>query len=240
MKIILKISLVLLLILFLLYSYAYIFVSLKGKDIISEKLSKLLEKEVSLGSVGLRAPLVLQIRDLKIDDLVNVKYISVAPSVVGFLTGKIIFNQVKVLNPEINLIKTLPLEKTIATDLSALPTVKALAQTKQTLRAPQRESQRQSVVIIKRLLLQDGTIYFTDRTVPPLAIEASLERISLNVENFYVFPKSIVKNFRLNAEIPWQGELKQGRISASGWMDFDKKDMEVVLELEGIDAVAFH
>ncbi|MBU0548889.1 MAG: DUF748 domain-containing protein [Candidatus Omnitrophica bacterium] len=240
MRIILKIILVFFLILILLFVAANLFVAVKGRDLVTEKLSLALGQEVSLGSISLKAPLVLEIKELKIGKIASINYFSASASMIGLLGGKFIFNQVKVIKPQVNLERGLAQFKETNSVEINLKTDKTVAQTKEALAVLPVKHKSASTVLIKHLLIQRGAMHFIDWAIPDSIIQVNLENISLDIENFYLLPKSIISNFQLSAEVPKQGEFSQGSISASGWMDFNKKDMQAVLELKGIDAVAFH
>jgi hypothetical protein len=237
-----KIIIALLVILLLFVSAVYIFVSVKGKALLARNLEEALKKEVSIGYVGLKMPLTLEIRNLRIGELADINYISVSPSLIGLLGGKIILNEVKFVKPEISWERELPVDE--AAEGNPTNVERALAQSQENLNPAgglqRREDKVTLPVIIKYLEVEDGIINFTDRTISESGIKITLEKIFLDVDNLCLFPKSIITNFRLDAKIPWQRNSNEGVVYASGWIDLFKKNMQARLEIEGIDGVYLH
>ena len=228
---------------------------------LTQQLKNKLNKEVNIGYFGVRLPLDLEIKDLNIEGLAKVDHIFISPSLLRLLTGKIVLNEIKILNPEINWERKLTADSEAVnadvadTDVANAEAVNAeIAHTETTNAAtgdskkgdnpttnPHRASNRQTLqIIIKKLRVNDGIINFTDRTIPEPGIQITLKEFYFELDNLYLFPKSAITNFQLNAKIPWQAELNEGTIYASGWINPYKKDMQARLAIEDIDGVYLH
>ncbi|MFH1678238.1 MAG: DUF748 domain-containing protein [Candidatus Omnitrophota bacterium] len=240
MKLVLKILIAVLIILALLYSAAYIFVAVKGQALLVKKLEGAFKKEVNIGCVGLKLPLSLKIKDLNIDELANIDYVIIFPSLLGLIKGEFIFNKVNLINPEISWERRLPADEAGKED--GVNIAKALDQTKEALNSSvlKIEDKLPPQVIIRYLSVRGGILKFTDRTAPDPGVEITVKEISLNLTNLYLFPESVMTNFQVNAKIPWKEGIQEGRVAASGWLDLYKKDIQATLELEGIDGVSLY
>ncbi len=117
MELQIKILIALLVIVILLFSAAYIVVAVKGRPLLTQRLEDVLDKRVSIGSLGLKLPLGLWVRHLRIEGLGEIDCIYVFPDLPGLLRGKIILNEVKILNPQISLSKGLSDKETADIDL---------------------------------------------------------------------------------------------------------------------------
>lgn len=237
MKGVIKIIIAVFVILVLLFGAAYVFVAIKGKALLTQKLEDALKREVNIGYLGLKLPLVLEIKDLDIAKLAKADYIYTTPSITGLLTGKIVLNEIKILKPEISWERNPTSEQKTQGNPSNIDTGRALAQTKETLNSPKTENNQPPSIIIKHLEIEDGIVNFTDRTVSEPGLRITLKEISLTVNNLYLFPKSAITNFQLNAKILWQKDLEEGTIDSSGWMNFYEKDMQARLQIQNIDGV---
>ena len=240
MKLIIKILIAILLILILLFTAAYIFAAIKGKALLTQKLEGALKREVNIGYLGLKFPLVLEIKDLNIAKFAKADYIYTTPSITGLLAGKIVLNKVKISKPEISWERTSTSGQKTRGNPSSIDTGRALAQTKETLNSLKTENNQPPPVVIKHLVIEDGIVNFTDRTVSEPGLRITLKEISLTVNNLYLFPKSAITNFQLNAKIPWQKDSEEGTIDSSGWMNFYERDMQARLQIQNIDGVYLH
>jgi len=231
MKLWIKILIAVLVILVLFFSAAYTFVAVKGKALLAKKIEDALKREVSIGYLGLKMPLNLEIEDLKIEKLANINYIYLSPSFLGLLEGKIILNEVKILKPEISLEKSLrePVTQT-----------QGVLDTQGSSDPPGTENKKLLPIIIKHLSIKEGIINFIDRTISESGIKITLKEVSLDVDNLYLFPGSAITNFQLTAKIPWQVGSTAGTVFASGWINPYKKDIQARLVIEGIDGVYLH
>ncbi len=243
MKLFIKILIIVLAILVLLFSAARIFVALRGKALLTQKLEDALKKDVSIGYLGLRKILALEIRGLTIEKLAKIDYIYASPSLSGLLRGKIILNELRVVRPEINWERRLSADEPsknepISTGKALSPAQEAPNQSK--VNTSKTENRRSTPIVIKSLNVKQGTISFIDRTVSESGVRIILKEVLLDVDNLYLFPKSVFTNFQLTAKIPWQGGSEEGSVYASGWINLYKKDMQARLEIDGIDGIQLY
>lgn len=238
MKLWRKILIALFVIPILFFIAVFIFVNTRGKELFTQKLEDALNKEISIGSLELKIPLVLKITDLKIEELAEVSYIYAYPSLFSLLRGEIIFNEVKVLKPRIYWKRWASIGTQIKNNLTK--TKKAPGDTEKISNLPTKENKQSFMrrpIIIKYLSVEDGIINFMDRSVSDSGIQIILRDVSADVDNLCFFLKSTVTNFQLTAKIPWQEDSGEGTIYASGWINLYKKDILTRLEIVDIDAV---
>jgi len=187
-------------------------------------LSELTQKKVTVGSFNLAPPFKLEIKNLDIEGLAKADYISVAPSVIGFILGRTALNEVIALKPELTYERFPPKPD------QAIGASSGSAQAKKT----------PSVVknlIIKRVIIKNGRLNFVDRTIGSEGIKITFKDIDFTLNNAYLFPRSVITNFDLKGRIPWQDGQEEGKISFSGWLNLFKQDIKAVLKIEDIDGV---
>jgi hypothetical protein len=213
----------------------YLFLFTNGKSFVTERLEKLTKRRVKIGHFNVIPPINLEIKELEIKDLFNADYIYVSPSMLGILMGSLAFNAIEIVRPEFYFEK-LPAEpkaEQAEAPAAAAPEVSA----------PQGElvepKPKQPLhLALKRFRIKDGKAHFIDRSIGPNSIKVNIENITVSLANLYVLPLSAVVNFEVKGEIPWEQEgTAKGKISADGWINFYKRDMEASLKIEDIDGV---
>lgn len=222
---------------------AYIFIVFQGKAIITGQLETLLRRKVSINYAGLILPLNLEIKNLDIPGLAKVDYALISPSIPGLLSGKIVLNGVKLINPQLAYEKTQDKDnnRDSAEEISAnvnTMTVASNPQLKSNLQ-PKSESKKSPYLrlIIKHLNIKDGRIDFVDRTLPGEGIKITLKDINFHLTNLYIYPRSAITHFALTGRIPWTQGEEEGKIEAKGWVNLFKKDMQATVKIADIDGV---
>jgi hypothetical protein len=226
MKLKTKIFFVIIGILAVIFFSLYIFLSFMGNSLLINQLEKSTQKKVTIGSFRVVPLLDLEIKDLRIGNIAKLEYLSVSPSILGFLMGRVALNSVKIVRPEFTF------EKTSAPETSS----SSAAVTTDNAAAPVNKKPRLHFVV-KRLNIKDGKLNFIDHTIGNGGIGLTIKEIYFNLNSLYLVPRSVVANFELKGKIPWQKEQAEGRIEARGWLDLFKKNMQATLNIEDIDGI---
>ncbi len=202
------------------FSAAYLFLIFKGKAIIIRELASLTHKKVTVSSLNVAPPLKLEIKDLRIEGLAKADYISLTPSILGCMFGKIALNDITLIKPEFTYEKTLP------TSAGALSSASSL-----------KPGPKLSNFIVKRIVIKDGSLNFIDWVVSSEGLKLTAKSINFTLNNTYQFPHSVVTRFELKGDIPWQEGQEEGKISFVGWLNLIKKDIKATLKITDIDGV---
>ncbi len=229
----------------IIFAATFAFLLLQGKAIVTGQLENLTHKKVNISYVGLTLPFNLEIRNLEIPGLAKIDYASIAPSIPGLLSGNIVLNDLKLIKPQLvyerfaantaantaadtNNINAqgLPLINVNTPPLEVSPQPKPAPKGNHYLR-----------LIIKHLTIKDGRIDFFDRTLPGKGIKITFKNINFHLTDLYIYPRSTVTHFELNARIPWLEGQAEGKIEAKGWVNLFKKDMQATLKVSDIDGV---
>lgn len=222
MKRLIKILLIIVVILAFLYGITHLFIVIKGKSILTKQLENSTKKKVSIAYLGIIPPLNLEVKNLEIQGLAKIDSISISPSILGLLIGRVALNNIKIVRPEF------VYERVLSDTAEAPPTATPPTQ-------PQRKSPLR--LIVKRINIKDGKINFIDRTVGQEGIKITVKDINFNLTNLYMFPRSVIANFELKGKIPWQEGQEEGKLEAEGWLNFFEKDMQATLKIEDIDGI---
>jgi len=206
----------------LLFSAVYFYLVFKGRSMIIEQLQALTGKKVHLGSFDLTLPLDLEIKKLQIEELANIDDVFVSTSILGLLTGRIVFNKVEIIKPEFSYVRAPAQEAELAQQSSG-----HIAKFK---KPPLR-------FLFKRIIIKDGKIDLMDRTVSAEGLKITVKEINFDLSNLYVFPRSVITNFELKGKIPWQEGQEEGKIEVEGWLNLVKKDMQASLKITDIDGI---
>jgi hypothetical protein len=230
MKHLLKIIIVSIIVVVLFYGATFAFLAIKGKDMLVRSLQGVTQKKVTIDYFRLLPPFNLKIKNLNIENLFRAKYIYISPSILGLFTGKIVINDVRVINPEFNY-ERFPVvpEPSVPSDKTA-----PIGADKKTKKDPEIR------LVFKRVHIDGGSLKFTDHTGPTGSITIRIQNIKFNLEQIYVFPLSSLINFELNGVIPWQDGAKEGTVSLAGWINLTKKDMQATLKILNIDGIALY
>jgi len=224
----------------LFFSLAYILVVIFGKAIVLAKLEAFTNKKVSINSIILRPPFALEVKGLNIEGVAKVERIFIAPSIPYLAIGRLAFNKVEVIKPEITYER--PVVQTAIRDNKpvviedARPVISAPPAT--LVAEPAKIPVR---VIFKQVIVKSGKLNFVDHTAAgPGGLRVTVKDINLKLVNFYTFASKAVMRFSLEGKIPWQGDNPDGKIAFKGWIDYHKKNMQANLNIENIDGVALH
>lgn len=227
----------------LVFAVAYIFIVFHGKAIIAGQLETLLRRKVSINYAGLILPLNLEIKNLDILGLAKVDYALISPSIPGLLSGNIVLNDLKLINPQLVYEKTQDKDNNrdrvegVSANVNTIA-VASNPELKSNLQ-PKSESKKNQYLrlIIKRLNIKDGRIDFVDHTLPGEGIKITLKDINFHLTNLYIYPRSAITHFELTGRIPWLQGQEEGKIEAKGWVNLFKKDMQATVKVADIDGV---
>ncbi len=225
------------------FAATFVFLLLQGKAIIARQIENLTHRKVTIDYVGLTLPFNLEMKNLEIPGLAKIDYTSISPSIPGLLSGKIVLNDLKLINPQLVYEKTQ--EKTqdkakvegVPANVNTLAVASnpALKSSLQPKSAPKKNQYLR--LIVKHLNIKDGKIDFIDHTLPGEGIKITVKNINFHLTNLYIYPRSAITNFELTGRIPWlQGE-EEGKIEAKGWVNLFKKDMQATVKIADIDGV---
>lgn len=241
MKELLKILRIALIVFAIVFAVTFVFLLFQGKAIVRGQLQKATHKKVDIGYVGLTLPFNLVIKDLNIQDTAKISYISVSPSIPALLTGKMVLNDLKLVDPQFTYVKKQNGSQAETSGIPSnvnVPAVTPASQTKRDVQVKSESSQPKYLrLIVKKLNIKNGRINFSDHTLPGDGIKITLKDINFSLTDLYIYPKSAVTDFELSARIPWLEGQAEGKIEAKGWANLFKKDMQATVKISDIDGV---
>ncbi|MDP3731942.1 MAG: DUF748 domain-containing protein [Candidatus Omnitrophota bacterium] len=249
MKELIKILRIVIVIFVIVFAATFVFLLLQGKAILAGQIENLTHRKVTIDYVGLTLPFNLEMKNLEIPGLAKIDYTSISPSIPGLLSGKIVLNDLKLINPRIVYEKTQDKtqDKVNVEGVSANVNTMAVAPNPQLKSGLQLKSNtnlksgpkknRYLRLIIKRLNIKGGKIDFIDHTLPGEGIKITLKDINFHLTNLYIYPRSAITNFEFTGSIPWSQGQTEGKIEAKGWANLFKKDMQATVKVADIDGV---
>ena len=186
-----------------------------GKAIIISQIEKNLKTKASLERVTFGLPLSINIDKLNIDGLLKADSISVSPSILGFLAGRIVLSNLKLIRPEITLIKS-------AEGRLNLPRFAAKG--------------KQPPILLAGLRIKEGKFIFVDKKLDPNGYRVVVDNINVNISRIAFPPASLYANFEASAVLVNGASQPAGQAAASGWIDFGPKNMDGKFELRDVEA----
>src|SRR4030042_90473 len=226
MKLWMRLSFIAVVILASLLLITYFVLIFQGKAIITKQLESVTHKKVSIGHFGLASPFRFEIKNLEVEGLAKVESIFISPSLLGFLTGNIALNEVKVIKPELTYerFSLSPGESS----QSVIPSDKTIA--------PQKKK-RPLPLVIKGIQIREGKFNFVDHTISEAGLRVTVKDIYVDLNNLYILPRSVIAKFKIQGTIPWQQGQQEGKIEVGGWLNLFKKEMKATVKVEGIDGI---
>lgn len=188
-----------------------------GKAVIIRQIEKNLKLRASLARVSIGFPLSVTISKLEVGGLFKADTVSVSPSILGFLAGKIVLNELRVMNPEIELVKSGDGE-------FILPSIESKG-------GP-------PPVVLAGLKIKDGKFTFIDKKINPEGHLVAVKDINADISRAKFPPGSLYTNFKVTASLAGNDGKPAGSALALGWIDFMAKDMDGKIELRDIDGTS--
>lgn len=193
------------------YLVLYIAVAAWGKKIVTAQIEKNLHLEADIAGMGLGFPFTVNIHKLNIEGLFKADSISVTPSLLGFLAGRLILNDLKIIRPEVIV------EKNEEGRINLMQF------------AGRRDSASKSgkhAVLLAGLRIRDGRVIFVDRQIDPSGYRIKIKNINIDIAKASLLPTSLLIRFNLSGLLADAGDNPKGNLSGSGWADFGPKNME--------------
>jgi len=218
MKKIFKIIIWIVLFLAVIFLLLNIVFALFGKAIVTGQIEKNLKLKAKLGNISIGFPLSVNIRKLDIQGLAKIDSLSARPSILGFLAGKVVLNELTVVRPKIS----------VEMDSNGKLNLPAFA-----------AKGKQPPIFLVGLNIKDGSLIFIDKKVDPAGYKITLGNINADIAKATFPPTSLLTRFNLSASLVDNQNATKGQASATGWIDFAPKNMEGRVELKGIDVTSF-
>ncbi|RKY31723.1 MAG: hypothetical protein DRP74_04310 [Candidatus Omnitrophota bacterium] len=236
MKRIIKIPLILAIVVLVVYTAIYVFLLFAGKGLLTRKLTQLTAMEVKVGELDMAPPLNFRVKNLIIQDLFEADSLYVSTSLIGFLTGKVVFNQIKITRPQFKLVILPPVLKSSA---SKAPDTQKTASLPAGAASGIEKEKKPPRLAFKYFLIEDGSLDFTDYNVGEEGITIKVHQINSSLTNLFLFPRSVKTKFKLSARIPWEkgGEEEEGKVEAEGWLNLFKKNMQATVDIRDINGI---
>jgi hypothetical protein len=200
---------------FVIFLASAVFVAIKGKSIAVSVIEKSLSRKVALESIRFSAPFSVAVDNLDIENLIKARRIIITPSLIGFVSGHIALNQVKLVNPEIFIIREVDGSWNL----------------------PRPEGK--SSLLIAGIDIDNGVLNFIDKKIGPAGSSVRAKDINLKIHTSLLSARPLNVNFSLKSNIPSKDEKTKGTINISGWVNWLKKDMKGNIELSDLDALQF-
>jgi len=240
MKALVRISIIVVCLALLAASSLHALVRRQGKQLLVQKLSQVFRREVTVGSVETSFPFNIIIKDLQVKERFKIGRVFADGGVIDILRRSFVLSELRLDNVEVNAEIGTPREAA-AVEAPAVPPPETPAVQPPEPPKPQKIVIFLPQMVLKRLIITNGTLYFKDKGAGEGGIALTIQDLRASVSNL-AFPvkRSFVTSFELNGNIPWQTGREHGTIAIEGWLDPFKKNAEATAKLEKIDGVYFH
>ncbi|MFA5362779.1 MAG: DUF748 domain-containing protein [Candidatus Omnitrophota bacterium] len=189
-----------------------------AKPVVAGQLEKSLKTKVRIDRVQLGFPLSITLINLELGDFAACEKISVYPSILGMLAGKIVLNRVAVTRPVITVVRS----------------------PDGTLVLPQPEQKAGGpAVIIAGLGITGGVVTFIDKTVSDSGYALVLDSVNIDISRASAVPGSQKVLFAISAKVGNVQNKLPGTFVFSGWVDFGPKDMDGLLRVTDVEVTSF-
>lgn len=228
----------------------FTFINIKGKNIILGKLKNDYGLEASIESLSLRFPLNLEIKQFSCE-LLSLKKINISLGFFNPFTRRVILNQVYLNGLNLDIVKqvkagekiALSLAKTKFKDTKDSPRIVGKAnKVKKEQRAALKKAKpknRNFSFMVEELSIDDsriGLIYPINKH----PLEVVFDDVALKLNNF-TYPMVNKFSLKLKAALfsPSRASETANSLEVKGWIDYANKDMDVVVNIQDLDYIAF-
>lgn len=243
MRILIKIGIIFFIFIGLAYIALWGFVNLKGKEILSKKLSQLTNSSVSIEKVKFLPPLGAEIDNLSQENI-KLPRLSLTLDLLKILKGRVSFNLVRVEGLRITLIKRndKPLQRKLSFLSLFPPERKPFLKNNLKREGPLQLNSLEDVkekpqaeiipVFIKRLIFDRARIDFYEKSqektfnLSLLNIKATVLNLSSSLEDKVLF--------RVYSDLLVEGQLFKKNVEFNGWLDWKNKATNSSLRIKEI------
>jgi|GEM_PF-1563389 len=213
-----KLLLVLIAAVFLFYAALNVFLLLGGKNIIAGRVAALSGKKTTIGFCFIRPPIVIGVRNIKIEGLIKADYFSCSISPLSLLYGKRVLNNLVLIKPEVYY-EIKPQAGKAEGEGVVIPQA---AETKPSSALP---------VVLRGIKIKQGSFDILDYrpSGAPVKILARDVEVDLGASGL-----------KLNAKLPWSNGKEEGKIEASARFSPLEKKGAANINITNVDGAAVY
>ncbi|MCM8781746.1 MAG: DUF748 domain-containing protein [Candidatus Omnitrophica bacterium] len=240
-KVWIELIIILTVIYIIIFCAAYIFLASYGKTIVVQNIEKTLNRKTSVGYIRPIPPFNLYVKGLDIQGIARVDSIFISPSIPSVFTGKLVLNKLRLKSPEF-ILERFASASVNGAEAQNTASISAATPSETPGIKPREAKPNKSALrfAIRRLKIKDGRINFTDHIQNGKEVKIHIKDLFLNATNIYLYSHPAITNFDLSARIPWSNIQEEGIITAEGWLNLYKKDIQATLRIENIDGIFFY
>ncbi len=223
----------------------FAFINLKGKDILTSQIEEKIGIKPKIGSLSLHFPFMLTIDDF---DLGNLSFAKANISVRSFnpISSSLKLNKVYIDKLHLEVIRE---KNKVAVDpvyQRSISKVKPardkddgkLSQEKDSSRPkPKKDMAKEMTIEIKDFYLKDSELRYIDKNQKPV-IDLILSELNLKITDFN-YPKFTKFNIDFDSSLKTEKEVLKNLITASGWVDYFNRNMDISLKVNSFRYSAF-
>ncbi|MBL7070266.1 MAG: DUF748 domain-containing protein [Candidatus Omnitrophica bacterium] len=219
MKTIIKIIIWGIVLFLIVFSALAVYISFFGKKMLVGQLQDRLGMPVELEEVTLKLPLSVNLKKLELSDLAKVREISFTPILPALLSGRIVIDDLRLVEPVIELVKN--------SDGSL------------NFSLPHQETESGFKVIISGLKVEEGRVSYLDRSVSSAGVKTILDHLNLDISKT-LFPLNRINlKYRLSCGVSDADDKKIGSLSGQGWVNLINKSARANLLVDNLDIAYF-
>lgn len=240
-----RIILIGILIVVLIFSAIHIFINLRGKFILQENLGRLLKREVIISRLNTSFPLNINIKGVEVKGLFKADKVVLKGVFFDIFRNRFYLSSLKIERPVVILEKE-ALEPKKQIEVLEPKESNPVLLNKNTGDKNENKSVKSFQLnsslpglSIRRFIVDNGSINYIDKKADNNnEVLINIHNLDLKIVNLSLnIAGQQITSFKLNADIPWQDNGKQGKVNASGWINLLKKDMQADVKVEDIDGL---
>ena len=205
---------------------------------IQEAVSKQLDRRVYIKKVGIAFPIVVRLEGINVFEkttsliselrFLEIDRLSICPSLVSLIFGKLVLSHVQVDNVRLYLIRNS--DGTLNCSDMLVPLEKG-----------RRTETKDSGVMIESIDLADGKIVIRDNALAePEGLQTVVDRLKLHVQQLHIpFLATTATRLSLSSRIGLGKEESAtfSSVSLKGWINWLRRDLEAKIEIQDLDFV---
>lgn len=218
MKILIKIVIVLIILLFIAFIVGVLTLNSWAKPLVINQIKSNLKIDASLEKITFGFPFHIKLDELRIGSFFKCDEFSFSPNPAGFLAGKILLSNLRLISPVIDLEQS-PEGKM---NLPNLP-----------------KGGKPTPVFVTDISIVNGKVSFTDKKISEEGLVTILEKVNLKASKVMMPPTSQKVNADFEADVCNATQNVLGRLKFNGWVDLRAKDMDGFFNITGLEVTYF-
>jgi len=245
MRVFLRVLLIVILLFLCLFTGLHMFIRLKGREMVTHKMSAAFQSRVTVRSVSTGFPLHLIISDMEVAGWFKIKKVVAGLGLLDLFSDDFILSSLRLQGLQMTLEKRPQAPELSAAAETEAVQIPAKAETPAVPAGPPSSEQQHlpfpGRIAVRHFVIADAVVDFVDYSRQEQPIAVTLKKVNATVENIrWPMESSSVSFFSVSARVPFAAGAEEGKVAFEGWINPFRRDMRATLDIRDIDGIALY